>query len=448
MNVSDSFVKDNSKPNAADYEYPSNVPSRLRQALEDLRKMNVELREYDARIATGDPIPPPQDQQWREDTGAQAQQLEEHINELLPLLRTEQANNTSSQEQPPPTDQAEAEEAEEGYEEEDEDGNGSAPEISDALRELGFQSLGELLNQEDRETNWLVDNLLPVGGSSLVSAKPKVGKSVLARNLALAVARGTLFLNRITERGAVVYLALEEIEEQVKQSFRRMGATEDDQIAILCGVLDPQFMLKLIRIITKDPPALLILDTLFRAITVQNENSYAEMTKKLNPLLKCARETGTHILVTHHARKMALGDPMDAILGSTAIFGSVDTGIMLQKNSDGLRTIWSDQRYGEALPTAPLRFDKDRELLSLGPSANEEPSMHPERKHILETVLAAATPLTAQEVAKHTEKKVSTTRNLLEKLVAAGELAKITGKDNRVRYAPVETSQEQEEERP
>ena len=46
---------------------------------------------------------------------------------------------------------------------------------------------------------------------SVFAAKPKVGKSTFARNLAMAVARGNPFLGRNTAKGPVVYLALEEI---------------------------------------------------------------------------------------------------------------------------------------------------------------------------------------------------------------------------------------------
>ncbi len=43
-------------------------------------------------------------------------------------------------------------------------------------------------------TNWIIDKMLPQGTASLLVAKPKVGKSCLAVQASLAVARGLPFL--------------------------------------------------------------------------------------------------------------------------------------------------------------------------------------------------------------------------------------------------------------
>ena len=55
---------------------------------------------------------------------------------------------------------------------------------------LPVVSLGELYAKPDPEVEWLVQGLLPADGLSLLVAPPKVGKSTLARCLAVAVADG------------------------------------------------------------------------------------------------------------------------------------------------------------------------------------------------------------------------------------------------------------------
>jgi AAA domain len=62
-------------------------------------------------------------------------------------------------------------------------------------------SAKDVLAAEDVETSWIWDGILPAGGMSLVVAKPKVGKTTLAFDLAVSVARGSEFLNRKTEQG-------------------------------------------------------------------------------------------------------------------------------------------------------------------------------------------------------------------------------------------------------
>ena len=61
---------------------------------------------------------------------------------------------------------------------------------------LTFISLKDLFNTPDVKVDWLVDGLLPIGGLSLLVAKPKAGRSTLARNLVLAVAQGQDFLGK------------------------------------------------------------------------------------------------------------------------------------------------------------------------------------------------------------------------------------------------------------
>ena len=56
---------------------------------------------------------------------------------------------------------------------------------------------------------WLIDDLLPVGGVVMLSAKPKMGKSFLAIQLALSVASGDKFLGFQARKHEVLYIDLE-----------------------------------------------------------------------------------------------------------------------------------------------------------------------------------------------------------------------------------------------
>ena len=90
---------------------------------------------------------------------------------------------------------------------------------------LTLTRLGDLIAEPEEQVPWLLEGILPAGGLGLLAAKPKVGKSTLARCLALAVASGEPFLDRPTLKGAVIYLALEEKRSEVRAHFRAMGAT-------------------------------------------------------------------------------------------------------------------------------------------------------------------------------------------------------------------------------
>ena len=67
-----------------------------------------------------------------------------------------------------------------------------------------FHSAAEVLSAEYPELPWLVDKVIPLGGLALLSSKPKVGKSTLARCLAVSVAQGRRWLDRETTQGTVL----------------------------------------------------------------------------------------------------------------------------------------------------------------------------------------------------------------------------------------------------
>ena len=83
----------------------------------------------------------------------------------------------------------------------------------------------DLLSTPDTPVDYLLEGRLVAGTVSAIVAKPKVGKSTLARNLALAVSAGKEFLGCSTRQGEVIYLAMEERPEDIKADFAAMGAT-------------------------------------------------------------------------------------------------------------------------------------------------------------------------------------------------------------------------------
>ncbi len=233
-------------------------------------------------------------------------------------------------------------------------------------RKSGFQltHLSDLLLEPTEATAFVVDGLLPVGGFSITVASPKVGKSILTRNLALCVARGEPFLGRATKQGPVVYLALEEKRSEVKRHFADMGATGVEPIYIHCAIAPQEGIAELQKTVEEVNPVLIIIDTILKFVRVRDANDYAIMSAALEPVLQIARTTGAHVAGTHHSKK---GDAIDgdAILGSQAIFGAVDTAILL-KRCDHFRTVRSIQRYGDDLPETILDFDPHTRTVSLG----------------------------------------------------------------------------------
>jgi hypothetical protein len=233
---------------------------------------------------------------------------------------------------------------------------------SEASNGFHLTLLSDLLAEPEESVAWVWDKTLPAGGMSVLAAKPKVGKSTLARNLSLAVARGNVFIGRDTSPGPVVYLALEEKRAEVQGHFRRMGS-DGEPIYIHTGVAPEEAVAALRAGITAVGAKLAIVDPLFKLVRIRDGNDYAEVTRVLEPLLSVARDTGCHVMAVHHMGKMQRGEG-DQILGSTAILGSVDTALIMRRREDG-RTLESMQRYGVDLEPLALSFDEDTGVVGL-----------------------------------------------------------------------------------
>jgi 5S rRNA maturation endonuclease (ribonuclease M5) len=287
--------------------------------------------------------------------------------------------------------------------------------------------LDSLFKEPEDRTTWLVDELLPSGGFSVMVAKPKVGKSTNARTLALHVARGEPFLNRNVTKGSVIYLALEEKRSEVKKHFKDMGATGNEEIHIYTGGTPVDAIKQIREAVERLEPVLVIIDPLFRLTKVKDGNDYIQVTNALDPLLRLARDTGTHVLCVHHSPK---GERVveDSILGSQAIFGSVDT-LLVMKRLENYRTIQTRQRYGDDMEETVLDFAKKTRLVTIGGTKQEE-DINMVKKAIIDFLSTQNEPITEAVINQGIEGAVKFKCKALRELVAEGKV-KREGKGSR-----------------
>ena len=208
---------------------------------------------------------------------------------------------------------------------------GHCPTLTELLSEVGrprrqpsdwLKTLEQLEAEsgDDPDVDWLVDGLLPRDGLSLLLAPPKVGKSTLARGLAVATSgdRTKWLGKQITHHGPVIHLAL---EERIRTVLGHYGRLEADRarIHLLYGRPPPAgkrpAMLR--KAIEALQPALVVVDPLQRWKRISDGNDYSEVTEALTPLIDLARECGTHLMLVHHSREGWRG----ARGGSARIYG-------------------------------------------------------------------------------------------------------------------------------
>ncbi len=196
-----------------------------------------------------------------------------------------------------------------------------------------------LLTETSTPMRWVWDRYLPEGTLDLVVSFMKVGKSTLVYALAIAIAQGHPFLGYPTQQGDVLILAVEEHPRDVQRRLQRFGLRSQDPVHVHRGRLDnsPGTFKALKRFITDNDIKLVILETLPRFWSVEDENDNAAVIRQASPFLELARETGAVVLLLHHERKSG-GEDGRSIRGGSALFGLVDQALMLERRQGGEKT--------------------------------------------------------------------------------------------------------------
>jgi RecA-family ATPase len=205
----------------------------------------------------------------------------------------------------------------------------------------GTFTAAELMATKLPPLRWTVPGLLPEG-VTLLSGKPKLGKSWLALGLAIAVASGGVALGTMpVNHGEVLYLALEDTRRQLQKRLEKTlaGTTAPSRLHIATEWprMDEGGADRLGDWLAVHPDArLAVVDILkkVRPRTSQNRSVYDVDYEALEALQRLAGEHGVAILVVHHTRKLAAADPVDEVSGSTGLSGGAD-GILVLKRDRG-----------------------------------------------------------------------------------------------------------------
>ena len=200
-------------------------------------------------------------------------------------------------------------------------------------------SAQDLERKEFEPLNWVVDDLIPEGLIVLAGA-PKIGKSFLCWNLALAVAQGGIFLSQyeVSEKKNVLYFALEDPQRQIKNRLKMIQSDTSLPSNLQIYTRFPIFLgddgiESWEEIIKKHKADLVIVDTMHHVLPEFNTGTkYDQDYNKLMPVQQMVRDLGISMILVTHTRKMIdVDNPFNMIQGSVGVQAACDTMLMLTK---------------------------------------------------------------------------------------------------------------------
>lgn len=235
--------------------------------------------------------------------------------------------------------------------------------VAEALANPAPKKGSDLLAREFPDLDWIIPGMVPDGCHLLIAA-PKIGKSLLTLDLAIACAKGGKALGAIRVRQRpVLVLDLESGERRLQSRLRSLlgGRPLPDSFEYHT---DPDTALNVLRTFLdqhQGESPLVILDTLSGVMgsRPREMTQFQHEKATLQPLQKmCADDPGASIIVVHHNRKAKEGDSVDASSGTHGLTAAVDGIIALSR---------PERREAEATLICELRdIEGDEYAILLG----------------------------------------------------------------------------------
>lgn len=191
---------------------------------------------------------------------------------------------------------------------------------------------------------WAVPGLI-TEGLTILAGRPKIGKSILALNVAGAVATGGVILGKIrVEQGECLYLALEDSERRLKERLKKMfpsGELPEGLHIVTAGNFPPLQDGGLVALDTwlsgHRQTRLVIVDTLARVkpSRKRNQDAYEHDAAIIASLQAIAFKYNLAIIVIHHDTKAVFDDFLMAVSGTFGLTGAADCVAVLARKGRG-----------------------------------------------------------------------------------------------------------------
>lgn len=216
-----------------------------------------------------------------------------------------------------------------------------------------------------KPAGWIIKGVLPRARLAVLFGEAGAGKSFVALDMALSIARGKNWNERTTELGRVVYVCAEGVGGFSKRllAYQRHYAC-DLPIQIIADC--PNFLLKddviavTKSILTCGQAEVIVIDTFAQVTPGANENTAEDMGKALAHCNRIHEATGALIVLVHHAGK----NPAMGARGWSGIKAAADAEIEIKRDGEQRFIEISKQKDGEdgmqwSFRLEPVQLDRD-----------------------------------------------------------------------------------------
>lgn len=191
-------------------------------------------------------------------------------------------------------------------------------------------------------TDWVIHQLLPVGGKMMLGGPPKAGKSLLTLKLAHAILREPLYHGfKVESHGTVLMLENDMPRSSHKRRIEKLhGVYYDfggmyhitkDLMPNGFNLLDEPHYNWLAEQVRDLRPTVIIFDVL-RSFYLGDENNSEIVSRLMSRIDALLLEGDSSCVIIHHSKKSGFDketghslSPVEALRGSTVIAGSMDT---------------------------------------------------------------------------------------------------------------------------
>lgn len=277
---------------------------------------------------------------------------------------------------------------------------------------------------------WLIEPLWTDRGAGWIAGPPKVGKSWIGLEMALAVASNRPCMGRfpVHAHGPVLVYCVEDGPQDTSHRMRGLCAARGvDFDRLPVGWLEarqlaidrPGDQLRLAATVKRTKARMLLLDPLVR-LHHGDESSSQDMSRLLSFLRALQQDYGVAVVLAHHTRKAPASDPGQALRGSGDLHAWSDSALYYAKGRTTHR-LAIEHRSHPAPPGLSIRLAGDPPRLVVTDATEHS---------LADQILAALAdgPLARADLRAHLGVRNEALGDALQQLERDGRIRRVRGR--------------------